>query len=133
MENEQKGEDLLYLLAIKIQTGDYGYIFNLTLETANDLKKVEAKGFYEEAKLLRSLIFENPNEPKLEKYGLRCIMIPISESVKQLPDWMIPFVDYARLTNKHLQPLISLLPSVGLKLSALSSSKQTYSPLTTFS
>ena len=124
--------NLLYPEA-KIQTGDYGYIFNLTLETVNDLKKVEAKGFYEEAKLLRSLIFENPNEPKLEKYGLRCIMIPISESVKQLPDWMIPFVNYARLTNKHLQPLISLLPSVGLKLSALSSSKQTYSPLTTFS
>ena len=88
--------------------------------------------FPEEAKMLIKTIFENPNEPKLSQFGLKCIMIPQSESVKSIPEWIIPFIDYPKTTQKHLQPLSTLLPSVGLKLSAISSNKQTYSPLISF-
>lgn len=121
----------------KISTGDYGYIFNTTLYTKEDVEKKMMKRFPNEAKMLIDMVFEakdtsDAKDSKLAQYGLRSIMIPISDSVKKLPDWLIPFIDYPKLTNKHLQPLITLLPSVGLKLSALTSSKSTYSPLLVF-
>ena len=121
----------------RISTGDYGYIFNTTLYTKDDVMKKLYPKFPKEAEMVIKLIFENTDKPdakdsKLAQYGLRSIMIPVSESVKKIPEWLIPFIDYPKLTNKHLQPLISLLPSVSLKLSAISSSKCTYSPLITF-
>ena len=116
----------------KISTGDYGYVFNTTLLTKEDVLIRMMPKFPEEAKMLIKTIFENPNEPKLSQFGLKCIMIPQSESVKSIPEWIIPFIDYPKTTQKHLQPLSTLLPSVGLKLSAISSNKQTYSPLISF-
>lgn len=116
----------------RISTGDYGYVFNTTLFTKDDVIKKVMPKYPEEAKLLLKYIFDNPNEPKLAQFGLKCIMIPQSESVKSLPEWLIPFVDYPKITQKHLGPLVTLLPSIGLKLSAVSSSKQTYSPLISF-
>ena len=121
----------------RISTGDYGYIFNTVLYTKDDVERKMMKRFPKEAQMLIDLIFEakdtkDAKDSKLAQYGLRSIMIPMSESIKKLPDWLIPFIDYPKLTNKHLQPLITLLPSVGLKLSALTSSKSTYSPLLVF-
>ena len=86
--------------------------------------------FPEEANMLLEKIFKDEN---LKQYGLRSIMIPASsENIKKLPDWLIPYIDYAKMANKHMQPIISLLTSVGLKNSAISSSKTTYSPLISF-
>lgn len=116
----------------RLNVGDYGYIFNTSIVTEKDLEML-SKRFPTEAKWLNELIFNNPQEPKLKPFGLKAIMIPMgNESVKKIPDWIVPYIDYPKLTNKHLQPIITLLPSLGIQLSALSSSKVTYSPLTTF-
>ena len=60
-------------------------------------------------------------------------MIPMgNESITKLPDWLIKFIDYNRITRKHLSCMSTLLPSIGLKNSAMSSSQTTYSPLVSF-
>lgn len=114
----------------KINTGDYGYTFSTTLFTEDDIRRKMMSRFPEEANMLLEKIFKDEN---LKQYGLRSIMIPASsENIKKLPDWLIPYIDYAKMANKHMQPIISLLTSVGLKNSAISSSKTTYSPLISF-
>lgn len=114
----------------KINPGDYGSIFSTTILTADDVGKKMAKRFPQEAQILLDKIFADKN---LAPYGLRSIMIPLNnESVKKLPDWLIPYIDYAKITNRHMQSLISLTSSLGLRMSAISSSKQSYSPLISF-
>lgn len=114
----------------KISPGDYGSVFTTTLITEEDVKRKMLPRFPTEANILLEKVFKDPN---LSKYGLKSIMIPLgNESVKTLPKWLIPFIDYNRICNKHLQSLISLTPSIGLKMSAISSSKQSYSPLISF-
>ena len=121
--------NLLYP-SMKINPGDYGSVFPTTLITEEDVKHKMSARFPNEANILLEKVFKDPN---LAKYGLKSIMIPLgNESIKSLPKWLIPFIDYNRLCNKHLQSLISLTPSIGLKMSAISSSKQSYSPLISF-
>lgn len=121
--------NLLYP-SYKINPGDYGAVFTTTLITEEDVRKKMLNRFPNEANMLLEKVFKDPN---LAKYGLKSIMIPLgNEDVRKLPGWLIPYVDYDRLCNKHLQSLISLTPSIGLKMSAISSSKQSYSPLISF-
>lgn len=115
----------------KINVGDYAYIFNLTLEDKDDLKKM-MHTHPEEYKKIIELIFENKNEPHLARYGLRSIAIPITDTVTSIPNWIIEYINYEEITNKHLQPIISLLPSIGIHQSRISSTKKTYSPLISF-
>lgn len=114
---------------LKIEAGSYGYIFPTTLNTEMDVRKKMMDKFPEEANMLLEKIFGNPN---LKPYGLRSIMIPINEAVTKLPEWIIPFIEYSKISTKHLAPLITLLPTVGLKNSAISSGKTNYSPLVSF-
>lgn len=114
----------------KINAGDYGYIFQTTLYTEDDVKRKLAPLFPDVAKMLIEKIFKDEN---LKQYGLRSIMIPMgNESITKLPDWLIKFIDYNRITRKHLSCMSTLLPSIGLKNSAMSSSQTTYSPLVSF-
>ena len=115
---------------MKIESGSYGYIFPTIIYTENDVRTKMMSKYPVEAKMLIDKVFSDSN---LAQYGLRSIMIPMNDNMKKLPEWLIPYIDYAKLTNKHMQPLISLLPSIGLKSSAISSSKRTYSPLISFS
>jgi len=114
---------------LKIESGSYGYIFPTIINTETDVKRLMSSRFPDEANMLLEKIFGNPN---LKPYGLRSIMIPINESVTKLPDWIIPYIDYSKISTKHLAPLITLLPTVGLKNSAISSGKTNYSPLVSF-
>jgi len=114
----------------KINAGDYGYVFQTTLYTEEDVKKKLGNTYPEVAEMLLEKIFKDEN---LKQYGLRSIMIPMgNEDITKLPDWIIKYVDYNRITRKHLSPISTLLPSIGLKNSAMSSSQTTYSPLISF-
>lgn len=114
----------------KINAGDYGYVFPTTLYTEEDVKKKIGNTYPDVADLIINQIFKNEN---LAQYGLRSIMIPMGiEEVTKLPEWMIKYVDYNKLTKKHLGPLITMTPSVGIKNTAISSSQTTYSPLISF-
>jgi hypothetical protein len=115
----------------KINVGDYAYVFNLTLENENKLSLMEYR-YPEEYKKVKKLILENNDEPYLPRYGLRSIAIPITNTITFIPTWIIDFIDYEEITNKHLQPIISLLPSIGIHKSRISSAKSTYSPLIAF-
>jgi hypothetical protein len=63
---------------------------------------------------------------------MRSIAIPITDTVTSIPQWIIDFIDYEEITNKTLQPIVSLLPSIGIHKSRISSTKSTYSPLVSF-
>ena len=115
----------------KINTGDYCYIFNTILYNKASIEPLR-NTYPEIYDKLISEVFENPKMPELAKYGLKSIAIPISASVNKIPDWIIPYIDYKTLTNTHLQPLISLLPSIEFKTSKFSGNKSTYSPLISF-
>jgi hypothetical protein len=115
----------------KINIGEYAYIFGLTIEDEEGLEKLKNK-YPDEYERIKSLIFHNKNEPFLPRYGLRSIAIPVTDTVTSIPSWIIDFIDYPGITNKHLQPIISLLPSICIHKSRISSSKSTYSPLIAF-
>lgn len=115
----------------KINTGDYCYVLDLTLYTKDSILPLKTS-HPEVYDALIENVFENPKIPELKKYGLRSIAIPISSTISKIPDWIIPYVDYKTLTNKHLQPIISLLPSIEFKTSRFSGTKNTYSPLISF-
>lgn len=115
----------------KIENGDYTYIFNTNLFTKSDAYQLSLSHPEIYDKLVK-YVFENKDEPDLAKYGLKSIAIPLSESIKSIPDWIIPYIRYDDLTNKQLQSIITLLPSVGLPNSNLDSTKKTYSPLLSF-
>jgi hypothetical protein len=123
--------NLLYPKA-KINPGDYCYIFSTNLYSENDIKYLQFKE-PDTYKMLNGLIFNNEKEPELKKYGMGYIAIPATvESVASIPSWLIRHIDYAGITNKHLQPIISLLPSIGLHMSKLSGTKRTYSPIISY-
>jgi hypothetical protein len=115
----------------KINVGDYAYIFNLTLENKEKLFHMEHQ-YPEEYKKVKELILENKNEAYLSRYGLRSIAIPLTNTITYIPKWIVDFINYEEITNKHLQPIISLLPSIGIHKSRISSAKSTYSPLIAF-
>jgi hypothetical protein len=122
--------NLLYP-ASKINVGDYAYIFDTAVDDEKDLLKIRGK-FPEEYERIKALIYENKDEPFLARYGLRSIAIPVTDTVTSIPPWLIEVIDYEKITNKHLQPIISLLPSIGVYKSRISSTKSTYSPLISF-
>jgi hypothetical protein len=122
--------NLLYP-ASKINIGDYAYIFNLTLENEHDLEKLKDK-YSSEYERIKALIYTNKKEPHLARYGLRSIAIPITDTITSIPQWIIESIDYEGITNKTLQPIVSLLPSIGIHKSRISSTKSTYSPLISF-
>jgi hypothetical protein len=114
-----------------INIGDYAYLFDTTIEDKEDLKRLQYT-FPEEYELIKRVVYENPKEPYLARYGLRSIAIPLTDTIKTIPPWLIDFIDYEGITNKNLQPIISLLPSIGIYKSRISSAKSTYSPLIAF-
>jgi hypothetical protein len=63
---------------------------------------------------------------------MRSIAIPLTDTVSSIPRWIIEYIDYEGITNKHLNPIISLLPSLNINKSRISSTKSTYSPLISF-
>lgn len=115
----------------KIGTGDYCYIFQTKLYTRESIDAIEYK-YPEVYKDIIDKIYNNKAMPELAKYGLKSIAIPISASVTKIPDWLIPHIDYENLTNKHLQPIITILPSVGARTSKIRGNTMTYSPLISF-
>jgi hypothetical protein len=122
--------NLLYP-ASPINIGDYAYLFNTIIESKEDLKRLQYT-FPEEYELIKRVVYENPAEPFLARYGLRSIAIPLTDTVKMIPPWLIDIIDYEGITNKNLQPIISLLPSIGIYKSRITSAKSTYSPLISF-
>lgn len=114
----------------KINAGDYGYVFQTTLYTEDDVRRKLMSKYPQMAQLLIEKIFKDEN---LAPYGLKSIMIPMgNEDVKKLPDWLIKYVDYNKLTQKHLGPLSTLCPSLGMRNTTISGQQTTYSPLVTF-
>jgi hypothetical protein len=115
----------------KINVGDYAYVYNLVLEDEDSLLKMK-NTYPNEYESIYNLIFHNDKEMYLPRYGLRSIAIPITDTITSIPQWIIDYIDYEGITNKTLQPIVSLLPSIGIHKSRISSTNSTYSPLISF-
>jgi hypothetical protein len=114
-----------------INNGEYGYMFEMTGISENDCDEV-AKVDPAIAEKIRSVIFHNAAHPELATYGIKYISIPKDGEFKSLPKWVLPFINVDSIVNKHLQPIASLLPSIGIYRSRISSTKHTHSPLIRF-
>jgi hypothetical protein len=114
---------------IKINPGDYAYVFSTIIEDETSLIRSHISA--DDREFIRKTVFNNPAEPHLAKYGMRSIAIPQVEGLI-VPSWIIESIDYDSLVDKHLQPIVSLLPSLGLQRSHGYNSKTSKSPLISF-
>jgi hypothetical protein len=49
----------------------------------------------------------------LKKGGVKYIALPLR--FEKIPDWIMPYIDISSIWRKHLNPVIALLPSVGVQ------------------
>ena len=114
-----------------IHDGEYGYMFDLT-----GISEKDCEGFKESDpeiyKRVKEAIFHNTKHPDLATYGIKYISIPKDGENRTVPMWLRPFLDVDAMINKHLQPIASLVPSIGVYRSRISSTKHTHSPLIRF-
>lgn len=52
-------------------------------------------------------------DAKLKKYGIMYICLPMT--LTEIPKWIVPYIDAESIWRKHLNPLIALLPSLGVR------------------
>jgi hypothetical protein len=109
-----------------INPGDYAYMLRTTVNTIEDCEKIEDVSMRNK---IKDKIFGDAN---LKKYGLSMICIPKNGTTKTIPAWLIPIVDYDDLISKHLQPLVSLLPSLGIYMSKVNSTHAKMSSIISF-
>jgi len=112
-----------------INDGDYGYMF--TIYPINKENYIKISDPIIRERIIKN-VFENSKYPELANYDINYISIPKNNDVQRIPDWIIPFINMEDLINIHLQPLISLLPSLGLYRSRINSTTYTYSPIISF-
>jgi len=111
-----------------INIDDYGYVFSTSLLTLEDCKEIEKV----DKEIYKRIEIEIFGDPRLSKYGLSKIMIPKSGSTSKIPKWLLPYIDKDMIVRRHMQPIISLLPSIGIYKSKLSSTEFNYSSVIKF-
>jgi len=50
----------------------------------------------------------------LKTYGISTMSLPVA--LDRIPEWLAPYIDYEGIARKHISPLITLLPSVGIHI-----------------
>lgn len=110
-----------------INIHDYSYLFKTKVNTVEDCENLLS----DHPSMQRKIADKIFGDENLRRYGLSMICVPI-EGTKPMPQWLIDIIDTEDVTNKHLQPIISLLPSIGIYNSRLSSTKTVLSSIISF-
>jgi len=108
----------------KIEFYNKIYILNTLLEKEEHLhliKDIKTREF------VRDKIFKNPVDVLALPFGLRTIAIP--DSFVKYPLWMKDIVNINNLVEFHTKSLTSLLPSVGIYVNRISSTRNHFSSL----
>ncbi len=100
------------------------YVFNTVLENEKDLWKIKDPTMREH---VRKQIFESHVSNEYVRYGLRTIAIP--DTMKQFPAWLTDIIDINKSIEKHMTPITSLLPSVGIYVNRIKSNRSHVSSL----
>ena len=108
----------------RIDTYNKVYVLNTILERENQLNLIQDIHMRE---LIREKIFKNPSDPNVSKYGLRTIAIP--DNMLVYPKWLADIVDVNRLVERHVNSITSLLPSIGVYLVRMNSTRKHLSSL----
>ena len=95
----------------KIYSLDRVHILKLAVEDSSDLNKIKDT-FPEEYKLAMENIYKNEN-PSIVKTGLSVICIPTS--VKKIPEWLIPLIDYDQIISNTVSSFKSILRSLNIE------------------
>ena len=108
----------------KIESYNKVYVLNTILEREDQLHLVNDIGMRE---AIREIIFKNPIDPDIRKYGLRTIAIP--DTKIKYPMWLKNIVDCNKLTERHINSMTALLPSIGVYQNRVKSNRNHISPL----
>lgn len=111
----------------EINVGEYGYMFKTIVHTIEDIEVIKDidESVYRK---IKDKIFADEN---LRKYGLSVICIPIDND-RPIPEWIIKIIDVDDLISKQIQPLTSLMPSIGIYNSRISATKNKISSIISF-
>ena len=111
-----------------ITLGGRCYMFQTSIHTEDDLYKVKDPVIRER---IRSVIFNNPSKTfaPIAKYGISHIVIPADRGLEQIPDWIVDNMNVSKIVEKHLKPLTSLIPSVGINMNRIDTKTSLHSPL----
>ena len=94
-----------------ISPGDAMYVFNTSLFTEEDLDSIPDE--YKDIKeRVRNTVFRKYGNFDFSRFGLKTFVIPAFGDTNKIPDWILPFIDINDLCEKHLQPIVSLFPSL---------------------
>lgn len=102
----------------KIEFYNKIYIVNTILERREQLyliKDPKIRSFIEDK------LFINPVDKAAVPFGLRTIAIP--DSFTKIPEWITDIIDINNLIEFHLKSFSSLLPSIGLHVNRVSSTR----------
>lgn len=111
-----------------VNPGEYVYQFSTTLATPEDCNKLLASNPDWYAVVMAKVF----GDERLKRYGISKISIPRDGAVRAIPAWLIPFIDTEDLVRKHIQPIVSLIPSIGIYRSRVSSTEYKHSSLIQF-
>lgn len=94
-----------------ISPGDAMYVFNTSLYTEDDLEKIPEK-FNDIKEKVRRTVFRPFGNFDFSRFGLKTFVVPAYGDTRSIPEWILPFIDINDLCEKHLQPIVSLFPSL---------------------
>ncbi len=95
----------------QISPGDSMYVFNTSLYNEEDLDKIPEK-FHDIKERVRNTVFRKYGNFDFSRFGLRTFVVPAFGDATKIPEWILPFIDVNDLCEKHLQPIVSLFPSL---------------------
>jgi len=109
----------------KIEPYNKIYVFKTKVEKVADLYMVKDDSVRH---ALKAAIFDLPPHPDLVKFGLRTVAVP--DTLEKLPPWLVDIIDVNNIVERHVNSLTSLLPSIGIYINRVNSSRNHISPLT---
>jgi len=108
----------------KIEKYSKVYLLNTLLKLEDDLHLISDPTMRE---YLRDKVFIHPVSNEARKFGLGSLALPIS--MTKYPSWLVPIVDVNKIVENHMQPLVSILPAVGVYMNRLGSNRSVVSTL----
>lgn len=108
----------------KIEFYNKIYVINTVLEKENQLYLIKNEKMRE---FIRDKIFKNPVDKLAIPFGLRTIAIP--DTFKQYPEWLTDIIDINNLVEFHINSFSSLLPSLGIYINRINSTRNHMSSL----
>lgn len=128
---------------IPINDGETAYMFHTTLITPDQFEFMKESYSREYNNIISNIFGKNGKESEIRydnrgapieyrfytKFGLSMISIPESDNIETIPKWLIPHIDIFNIVSMHLDPLVSLLPSLGLYQNRATSRRNTHTLL----